>query len=122
MWLLSPLPATAVRAFVAVVVACLLAGATASANCGDYVHVLPPGDAASHTPPPAHCPCADGKCGQPEPAPTTPTDSVERVQRVSDAVLAAATHTSDLNERFAVADDSGEADHTSRAIFHPPRG
>lgn len=98
----------------------LLTGATASASCGDYVHVLPAG-VATGAPAPPKAPCRGPNCQDaprhpPAPAPTTAPSTAPQ-----DAVLASFVTIDAAEGRWPLAECFPVPHHVPSGIFHPPR-
>ncbi len=106
----------------AAAVCLLLDVKSATASCGDYVHVRTPGRQTDHDQtPPADSPCAHGRCDRlpvapPAPDPTAPTSGGGH-DAVPTTLLALVGLTA---VGFADA-QAGVPSHVPSVPFHPPR-
>jgi hypothetical protein len=118
-------PRLTLRLTVAAVVLLTAAGSSASASCGDYVHVLPAGVSAPAEPqpqPPADCPCKHGRCDKaPAPVPPPPTPPGSVGGPTHDAVLDAVAAESQSATGYVRDFGRDLVRRSPSAIFHPPR-
>ena len=104
---------------------------SASATCGDYVHILRPGEAkiGMNTAVPLNadgskvpCPCRGPECHQSptqnDPIPTTPTTTNSNA---SEAILLEDAHPDLSLSGSAHPESIGQLQRGSKLIFHPPR-
>lgn len=93
---------------------------TASASCGDYLHILPPGEVAPATEMPVR-PCSGPGCQQtpPEPMPAPPPAPTTFTGH--DAILTALVPPEPSGGGWVRIDPLFSAQFTSVGIFHPPR-
>jgi hypothetical protein len=93
---------------------------TASASCGDYVHIRPTKQSANTdtpTPPPCHGPNCRQAPPAPMPSPVAPTVSAHP----QDAVLTSATPSESPGGFRFVSEPVLFTPRTRTSIFHPPR-
>jgi hypothetical protein len=121
---LAAISRTTLRLLAAVVLLAASAS-TASASCGDYVHVLPAGlsvgEPSTDRPLPVS-PCSQGRCEK-APAPTTPSPAPAGASggQVLEAVLASVDAIQPTRAAFGTDSDSQLPCRFPSAIFHPPR-
>jgi hypothetical protein len=108
----------------------LLTGASsASASCGDYVHVRgksgsPTAEQAADTMPghpPADSPCSRGECNRPSDHSPAPTPPAPTGPTATDAALAAVVAIQPALGRPGWDDPSELPTSTPSSVFHPPR-
>jgi hypothetical protein len=93
---------------------------TASASCGEYVHILPTESSANSdtpTPPPCHGPNCRQAPPAPMPSPVAPAVSAQP----QDAVLTSATLAESQGSFRFVSEPVLSTPRTLTSIFHPPR-
>lgn len=118
---------TVTRLCVAAVLLLAATASNASATCGDYVHVLPPGQSVAHPSdgpklPPPDSPCAQGRCDR-TPAPSAPSPAPAGAPggQVLEAVLEAVPAIQPSPSAFGFESDCHLPRRSPSAIFHPPR-
>ncbi len=97
----------------------------ASASCGDYVHVLPPGQAAPAPPgdpaAPPKGPCRGPGCRQAPPAPMPTPPPAPTSVPPHDAILTAPQPPAPPGGAGLCAEPALSPRRTATSIFHPPR-
>ncbi len=109
--------------------AALFAGGapSAAASCGDYVHVLPPGQSAvqpggpTADPAPHKAPCSGPGCRQAPSAPMPTPPPAPTSAPPHEAILTAAPPSAPPGGAWLCAGPALSPRRTATSIFHPPR-
>ena len=127
----------ALKAALAVLAVAALSPTKAAASCGDYLHVLPPGETAPPaaaagmpgqdqgdraTPQPVRCPCRGPDCSQRSELPLLPTAPAPTTSPNQLEAILAAEPEADADRAVPLRGDSPTlpSAHPS-SVFHPPR-
>jgi hypothetical protein len=93
---------------------------SAAASCGDYVHIVPPGQTAPDTDPPTK-PCSGPGCREAPPAPMPTPPPAPTTVSAHDAILTALLSPVPSGASWTWVEMSLSPCGATTAIFHPPR-
>lgn len=96
---------------------------SAAASCGDYVHILSPGQTAPGADPatPPKKPCSGPGCHEAPPAPMPTPPPAPTTVSAHDAILSALLPPEPAGGGWVRTEPSLSPRHATTAIFHPPR-
>ncbi|HET6573493.1 MAG TPA: hypothetical protein VFG68_07820 [Fimbriiglobus sp.] len=96
---------------------------SAAASCGDYVHILPPGQTTPDADPaaPTKKPCSGPGCQQAPPAPVPTPPPAPTTVSVQDAILSAVLAPTPGIGEWLRYEPVLSPCRMAAAIFHPPR-
>jgi hypothetical protein len=93
---------------------------SAAASCGDYVHIVPPGQTAPDTDPPTK-PCSGPGCREAPPAPMPTPPPAPTTVSAHDAILTTPLPAAPAIGEWVRFESSLPPRTAAPVIFHPPR-